>query len=389
MGEVNHGSELSILGLVQVPSTGFKKGNIINIENTVNSIDECLNELERISGAEINSALLAFSGISVSAVNNKAMVAISNSDYEITEEDKDRVLQAAQNVALPSDKTILQLIERQYIVDGYDGIKDPVGMVGSRLEVEVVLLFAAAAAIQNLQRSTARISLDIDKLIYSQLFVADAVIMPAEKEMGVVLIDIGAGITEVSVFEQGTLLFTSILPVGGEYITKDLAIVLRTSIEEACRIKESYGVASSEIARDDILVDVRNMQGKEGTQVSQRVIAEIIGARISEMGEMIYSELEQFACLDRLPGGVVLTGGGAQLEGLVDVLKDILNVPVRMGFADRLKGLPVELNKPQNTVALGALLYGARYIGVPENEKSYSIAHVFHKLNYWLKDLFT
>jgi cell division protein FtsA len=183
MGDAGHGSGINILGLAQVPSTGLRKGNIIDIESTARSIDTCLNELERLTGVEIHNALTGFSGISISAVNNHAVVAVGNPNVEITPEDKDRVLQSAQNIALPPDKTIVQIIERQYIVDGYDGVKDPVGMVGNRLEAEVIVIIAATAAVQNLQRSANRINLHLDRLVYKPLLAGESVLMPAEKEM--------------------------------------------------------------------------------------------------------------------------------------------------------------------------------------------------------------
>jgi cell division protein FtsA len=310
MAELNQGQEINILGVSHVPSLGLRKGNIIDIESTARSIDSCLNDLERLTGVDIASTLLGFSGSSVYAINNHAVVAVGNPSYEITQDDRHRVLQSACNIALPPDKTIVQAVERQYIVDGYDGVKDPIAMVGSRLELETTIIVAATAAIQNMHRSMQRINLQTEKIVYNPLLVAEAVLLPTEKEMGVVLLDIGGGTTEISFFEAGSLLYTSVLPVGGEYITRDLAIVLKTSLEEAGRIKERNGVASPEIARNDVIINVKNVQGKEIRQVSQEVVAEIISARVMEIVEMIYAELKQFACLDRIPGGIVVTGGG-------------------------------------------------------------------------------
>lgn len=366
----------------------MRKGNIVDIESTARSIDECLNELERLTGVEIVSAISGFSGMSITAVNNHAVIAVGNANYEITEDDKRRVLQSAQNIALSPDKIIVQIIERQYIVDGYDGVKDPVGMVGSRLEVEVVIIIAAAAAIQNLQRSTNRINLHLEKFIYNPLLMAESVLMPAEKEMGVALVDMGGGTTEISVFEQGTLSATGVLPIGGEYITRDLAIVLRTSIEEASRIKEEAGVASPSIARSDIMVNVRNIQGNDLKQVSQHVIADIVSARVMEMAEMIHAELSQNTYLDKLPGGLVISGGGAQLSGIVDMMESYLNIPVRMGLPDNIKGLQRELNRPQNAVVLGCVNYGAKRANHSMIEKSQRFSTMFGKITYWVKDLF-
>lgn len=388
LAEVALGQVVSILGITQVSSSGLKKGNIVDIEGTAKAIDNCLNELERLTGVEIYSALLGFSGASISAVNNRAVVAVGNPGYEITRDDKERVLQSACNITLPPDKIIMQTIERQYIVDGYEGVKDPVGMVGSRLEAEITIITAAGAAIQNMQRSTARVNLQVDKLVYSPLLVSESVLLAAEKEMGVVLIDLGAGTTEITLYQGGSILYSSVLPLGDEYITRDLAIVLKTSIEEAGRIKEEYGAASPGLISEDNMVAIKNVQGKEAKQVSQQVIAEIINARVIEMAEMIYAEIKRYDYLESIPGGMILTGGGAELAGLADVMEEYLGIPVRLGMPENIPGLPAELNRPQYAAVLGGVIYAAQYRGAVHREDK-ALAGIVQKVNYWLKDLFS
>lgn len=388
LAEVIPGQDVSVLGIAQVPSTGLRKGNIIDIENTAQDIDNCLNELERLTGVEITSALVGFSGTSVHAVNNHAVVAVGNSNYEITQEDKDRVLKSTQNIALPPDQTIVQTISRQYIVDGYDGVKDPVGMAGSRLEVEVAVIIAAAAGLQNLHRSATRINLQIEQMIYNSLLAAEAVVLPAEKEIGAALVDIGGGTIDIAIFEEGSLLFTSVLPVGGDYITKDLAIVLRTSIEEAARVKEKHGIASPNMVGEEINIKVNNIQGGESKLVSQQMVADIINARVLEIAEMINAELGQSGLRERLPGGVIITGGGAQLTGMVETLEEFLNLPVRLGIAENIKVVATDINKPQNAVVLGGLIHAARNFRVVEYEQNQSLENIFSRLSFWLKDLF-
>ncbi|MEN6462051.1 MAG: cell division protein FtsA [Syntrophomonas sp.] len=388
LGEVIYGQDISVLGIAQVPSIGLRKGNIIDIENTAKAIDHCLNELERLTGLEISSAVVGFSGTSVQVVNNHAVVAVGNPNYEITQEDKDRVLKSSQNIVLPPDKTIVQTIARQYIVDGYDGVKDPIGMVGSRLEVEVAVIIAAAAGLQNLHRSATRINLQIEQMVYNPLLVAESVLLPAEKEIGVALVDIGGGTTEIAIFEEGSLVFTSVLPVGGDYITKDLAIVLRTSIEEAARVKENHGFASPGMVSDEMNINVNNIQGGESKIVSQHMVADIINARVLEMAEMINVELEQSGFRERLPGGVVLTGGGAQLTGIVETLEEFIHLPVRLGIAENIKAVATDTIKPQNAVALGGLIHLARNYRAVESEQNQSLENVFSRLSFWLKDLF-
>jgi cell division protein FtsA len=350
-------------------------------------IDECLHKLERLAGKEIDSAILGYSGSSISTLNNRAVVAVGNPNYEIATEDKSRVLQSARNVALPMDRCVVQTIERQYVVDGYDGVKDPVGMVGSRLETEVTIVIAATAAIQNMYRCAEKIDLQIERLIYNPILAAQAVLLPAEKEMGVVLIDIGGGTTDIAYFEGGKLLHASVLPVGGDYITRDLAIVLKTSLEHAVKIKEEDGVAGPEQASDANIIKVQNLRGKEVRQVSQQVIADIINARVVELIEMIYAELQRFGCLEQMPGGIVLTGGAAQLKGIDEVMEKHLDITVRLGIPENLRGVQSDINRPEYATVIGGLIYAGNNLDLSYENKP-RVNGLFNKINYWLRDFF-
>lgn len=387
MAEVFPGEEIHILGVATVPAVGIKKGHIVDIESASRAMDDCLSELERLTGVQISSAWIGFSSASISTINNHSVIAAGNPSYEITPEDKSRVHQSARNIALSPDKSIVQVVERQYIVDGYDGVKDPVGMVGSRLEAEVTLILAATAAIQNLQRCARHIHLTPEQIIYNPMLAARSVLVPAERDMGVGLIDIGGGTTDISVFAGGTLLHSAVLPLGGDYVTRDLAIVLKTSLEEAAALKEKHGVARPEDADQEQLLTIRNLQGKEVQQVSQAVIAEIISARIAEMLELIYGELRQFGCLDKLPGGLVLTGGGSELPGLVAMCEQYLNVPVRLGVPENIRGIATEYNRPRNAVLLGGLLYAASKMDIKFENKQ-GLITLFDRIGSWLKEFF-
>ncbi len=388
LAEVDYNKNINIIAVTQAPSLGLRKGNIIDIEKTTKSIEDCLNDLERLAGVEVFNTLVGFSGTSISAINNHAVVAVGNPDYEITQEDKERVIQSVQNIALPPDKTVVQIVERQYIVDGYEGVKDPVGMVGSRLEAEVTIIIAATAAVQNLLRSAYRINLQIDKIVYNPLLVAESVLLPTEKEMGVAVVDIGGGTTEITYFENGSIMNTAVLPVGGEYITKDLAIVLKTSIEEAARIKEKEGNMAPDIADGDRIIDVRNVYGKDVKQVSQQVVAEIISARVAEITEMIYVELKNFGCLRKIPGGIVLVGGEAKLPGIVNVIEDYIDIPVRLGMPENIRGITADFNHPQNATVLGGLIYAARNLTL-DYGRSEGLMGIGDKFKYWLRELFS
>ena len=381
------GQELHILGLVQVPSLGVRKGNIIDIESTSQSIDTCLNELERLTGIEIFGATIGFSSVSISIIGNHAVVAVGNPLYEINEEDKQRVLQSARNISIPLDRTIIQTIVKQYIVDGYDGVKDPVGMAGSRLEAEVSVIVGAVAGIQNLQRTAHRINLRMDQLVYNSLLASTAVLSPTEKEMGVGLVDIGGGTIEISYFENGNMIYTNVLPMGDEYITKDLAIVLRTSMEEAAKIKENHGLASPDMANKEIMLNVPNIQGKDTSKISQQVVADIISARVIEMSEMIMAEFNQFGCLEYMPAGIVLTGGGAELAGFVKVMEEYINIPVRLGWPENIKGIADEYNRPRNAAVLGGLIFNQQH-AIKTPTGSSKISGIVGKVSSWFTDLF-
>ncbi len=387
VGEVSQNSGMNILGITTVSSNGLRKGNIIDIEQAARAIDTCLDDLERMTGIAISSVLAGYSGSSIYTVNNHAVIAVSNPNYEISEEDKNRVLQSARNVALPMDKCVVQTVERQYIVDGYEGVRDPVAMVGSRLEVEVTIIIAATAAVQNLLRSAGKINLHIDKLAFNPILAAESILLPAEREMGVALVDIGGGTTEISYFEGGNLLYASVLPVGGDYITRDLAIVLKTSIEDAARIKEQNGVAGPGLAREDIVVEVNNLHGKGTRQVSQQVIADVIHARVIEIIQMIHSELNQFDCLKRLPGGIVLTGGGAHLAGITEIMEEYLNISIRAGIPENLQGIPSDINRPEYATVIGGLIYSAKNLDI-NDEDDQGLPGLFNRLSYWVKDFF-
>ncbi|WP_073091905.1 cell division protein FtsA [Thermosyntropha lipolytica] len=389
LGEFISGKEINILGVSQVFSSGLRKGNVIDIENTAQAIAGCLGELERLTGLEVGQAVVGFSGADIFSINNRAVIAVGNPGNEILPEDRERVLKSAQNIPLPPDKIILQRVERQYIVDGYEGVRDPVGMMGSRLEAEVAVIVAKAAAVQNLYRSAERINLQIEKCFYNALLAAEAVLLPTEKEIGVVLVDIGAGTTEVSFFERGSLACTAVLPIGGEYITRDIAIVLKTSLGEALRIKEHYGVASPFLVKEGITIKIKNIQGNQTREVSARMVAEIIQARVLEMMEMIRDRLISFGCLSRMPGGIVVVGGEVMLPGMVQVMEEYFGVPVRIGVPNSIRGITNDFALPQNAAVIGAVVCAAKGRACVPGHNNQGFYKFFDKLGYFCKDLFS
>jgi len=379
---------VNVLGISEVPSAGLRKGNIIDIENAAGAIDNCLNELERLCGISIASARVGFSGGNVATLANRAVVAVGNPASEIVREDVERVMRAAKMIAIPPDRSIIHLLPRQFIVDGYEGVADAVGMVGSRLEVEVVLVTATTTAVQNLVKSVDRTGLKVKQLTLNPLLVAKSVLSPAEKEMGVVLVDIGGGTTDVSIYEKGSLVFTSILPVGGEYITRDLAVGLRTTLDEADRIKETHGCAWVEMARDDVMTDVANINGKEVRQVSEKMVASIIQPRVEEILELIQSELFRAGMIGIPPGGLVLTGGTSNLKGITRVVEEYLHIPSRIGLPENTTVLDNELRQAQYSAVLGALLYDMKSATSDTVMDHELLGNWLGRMIYWFRDLF-
>ncbi len=384
LAEIHTPQRISVLGISALPAQGIKRGHIVDIEAAARSIDKALNALEGLTGVEVHKATVGYSGISLSTFNNRTAVAIGTPDYEISEDEKRRVLQSAQTISLPPDKGIVQVVERQYIIDGYEGVKEPLGMAGSRLEVEVTIVTAALAAVQNLQRTLGRINLEIERLVFNPLFSSTAVLKATEMEMGVALVDIGGETVDISVFQEGTLLSSAVLPVGGEHISKDLAIILKIPLEAARQLKENH---PGQMLAEDQVLEIEESEGLEGRQVSQQLVAEIVSARVLEIAEMVYAELVQSGLLERIPAGLVLTGGGAELNGITQEFENYLDIPVRLGLPDYIVNLAGEYQRPCYSALMGGLINCARY-NQPHIESRRGLSVLFGKISDWYRDFF-
>lgn len=262
VAEVTTQGRLNIIGLGETPSGGLRKGIIVDIENTARAIEKAVEQAERMSGCHVTTVFVGLTGPHIGSVNNRGVVAVTGEDGEVGPEDVERVLQAARVIPLPSDRRIIHVLPRQYIVDGYDGIMDPIGMSGSRLEVETQIVTAAAAAIQNTLKSVQRAGLQVEELVLNPLASAEAVLQPAEKELGTVVVDIGGGTTEIAVFSEGSLWYASVLPIGSEHITSDLAVGLRTPLSQAEVIKKEHGCVSMEGINENETVEVQVVGGR-------------------------------------------------------------------------------------------------------------------------------
>ena len=282
---------------------------------------------------------LAVGGAHLSSINNKGVVAITNRNREITADDVDRVLQTAKVVALPQDRKIIHIHPRQYTIDGNDGIIDPIGMAGARMEAEINIVTASSNALQNLLRCVHKSGLQEEELVPAPLASAEAVLLPDERDLGCMVVDIGGGTTECAIFDQGRLWFTSVLPVGGNLITNDVAIGLRIPVEVAEVIKVEHGCVLTDLMPDNEMISVPDMVGRDTKKVSKKVLASIIEPRVREIFSLIKNELKKSGYRGVLPGGIIITGGVAQLNGLVELAAEEMDLPIRIGYPDKISGV--------------------------------------------------
>lgn len=348
-----------VRAIVKANNSGLRRGMVVDIEETVSAISAVLEEAERISQSPINSAYVGIGGAHIHSVNSKGVIAVSRADGEIAAEDIKRVIDAARAVAMPPNQEILHVIPKSYIIDGQTSIKDPLGMVGVRLEVETHVIGGSSAAMKNLTKSVEQAGLAVNDLIFSLLATEKVLLSKKQKEMGVILIDFGAGTTGLAVFEEGELIHCNILPVGSMHITNDIAIGLRISLEAAEKIKLKYASALSEKIKNDEVINLGNFDSQEKEKVSKKYVAEIVDARLDEIFTMVKDELKKIGRDGMLPAGVIFTGGGSKLEGLITYTKENLRLPAQIGYPMlEISGMVDKLDDPIYTTSVGLMLRG-------------------------------
>ncbi|HHV80012.1 MAG TPA: cell division protein FtsA [Firmicutes bacterium] len=355
-----------IAGVGTSTSAGMKRGVVVDIERTVKSIAEAVERAERMSGVPVKSAYINISGAHVGTCNNRGVIAVSREDKEITQEDVDRVMEAARVINIPSDREIVHVLPRQFVVDGYEGVRDPVGMMGVRLEVEAQIVTGAVTSIQNVLRSVYRAGLQVDDVVLAALASGEAVLQPAEKELGVVVVDIGGGTTDLAIFEQGSLWYAGVIPIGGEHITNDLAVGLRTPINQAESVKVRYGKALASLVPDDAYITVTGVGGSSKREASQKTVCTIIEARAQEIAEMIGAEIQKSGYSRIIPGGLVVTGGCSELPGFIDLLSERLDMPARKGTPGGVAGLVDAASSPSLACAVGLVIFASKQLGSKE-----------------------
>lgn len=363
-----------VIGVANTPSKGIRKGQIVNIEETTTSLLECVEAAERMAGYNINRALVAISGPHIASSNSRGVVAVAEPEAEINKDDIKRVIEAAQALSLPASREIIHVIPRYFTVDGQEGIKDPAGMSGVRLEVETNIITGSSTAIKNLTRSVSEIGVDAQSLVVSGLAAAESVLTETEKELGVVLVDIGGGTTDIVIYVEGSPFYTSVLPIGAKNVTNDLAIGLRLSLESAEKIKIALSTKKEkeeededkeegeEKTKNDDEIDLTDLGiTEEAKTISRKTLVEgIIKPRLNEIFTMVALEIKKSGATGLTPSGVVLCGGGAQTVGIVDSAKRVLAMPVRVGQPNNLTGLIDDIQTPEYAVATGLVLYKAK-----------------------------
>jgi cell division protein FtsA len=348
----------NVIGVGISPSHGMRKGHVIDVEELIHNIISSLEDAERMAGVPVNHVFVGISGSHVESFDSRGVIAISGA--EITVEDVGRVLEAAQAVSIPANRRILHIEPKSYAVDEQRGIKNPVGMTGIRLEVEAHIVTGHIQHVKNIEKCVDQAGVDIDDIVPATIAASDAVLTKRQKELGVVVIDIGAGCTSVAVFEEGTILYSVSLPIGGESVTNDIAIGLRTSIDTAEKIKIEFGsVLPQEIAERE-MIDLSSVSKVDTQTVSKRYMAEIMQARYFEIFSLVKRELERIGRSGMLPAGALLTGAASKAPGVLDLARDVLGLPVQMGFPVDIGGVIEKVDDPAYATALGTLIWGMR-----------------------------
>jgi cell division protein FtsA len=381
-------SGIDIIGVGSHPSEGLRKGVVVNIESTVESIKRAVEEAERISGCEIRSVHVGIAGGHIRGQNSLGIVAVKG--REVDADDVERAIDAARAIAIPLDRQILHTLPQYYVVDEQDGIRDPVGMSGVRLEAKVHIVTGAVTSIQNIVKSVNRVGLDIDDIVLEQLASSEAVLSNDEKDLGVALIDIGGGTTDIAIFSEGSIKHTAVLPVGGNYVTSDIATGLRTPIAEAEKIKIRYGCAYMPLIPKDESIEVPSVGGRESREVSRQILGRIIEPRMDEILTMAYKEISKSGCEEILAAGAVLTGGASILEGVPELAEQIFQMPVRRGCPMGIGGLTDVVNSPLYATAVGLSLYGSRNLALHRLGRAEGgfVNRTFRRLKQWVLEFF-
>jgi len=356
VGELSPDGKIEVIGFGSAPSRGLKRGVVVNIESTVQSIQRAVEEAELMAGCEINSVYTGIAGSHVRSLNSHGIVAIR--DKEVTPSDVERVIDAARAVAIPADQRILHVLPQEFIIDSQEGIREPVGMSGVRLEAKVHLVTGAVSAAQNIIKCVQRCGLGVDDIVLEQLASSYACLTDDEKELGVCLVDSGGGTTDIAVFYGGAIQHTAVIPIAGDQVTNDIAVSLRTPTHHAEEIKIKYACALSQLANPDETIEVPSVGERPPRRLARQTLAEVVEPRYEELYHLVRDELRRSGFEEMIAAGIVLTGGSAKMEGAVELAEEVFHMPVRLGTPQHVDGLSDVVRNPIHATGVGLLLYG-------------------------------
>jgi len=376
---------LDIVGIGTSPSKGLRKGVVINIESTVSAIQKAIREAELMAGCEIKSVFAGIAGGHIRGLNSQGVIAIKN--REVTSEDLQRVIDAAKAIAIPMDREVMHILPQEFIIDDQDGIREPLGMSGVRLEAKVHIVTGAVASAQNIIKSCNRAGADVADIVLEQLASSEAVLSSDEKELGVALVDIGGGTSDIAIFSEGAIKHTSVLSIGGDHLTNDIAVGLRTPMAEAEKIKQAYGCCLTSMVGKDETIEVPSVGGREARILSRQLLAEILEPRVEEVFSLVNREITKSGYGDLIASGVVITGGSAILPGMPELAEQVFNLPVRRGNPLDIGGLTDVVNSPIYATGVGLVKYGSMNTQV----QNFSIGekNIFERVSRRMKEWFS
>ncbi|WP_281648895.1 cell division protein FtsA [Parendozoicomonas sp. Alg238-R29] len=355
VGEITDRDTIEVVGIGSHPSRGLRKGVVVNIESTVQSIQRAVEEAELMAGCQIDSVYVGIAGNHIRSLNSHGIVAIR--EREVTSADMERVIDAAQAVAIPADQKILHILPQEYVIDTQEGVKEPLGMSGVRLEAKVHLVTCAVNAVQNIEKCIRRCNLDVDDVILEQLASSYSVLTEDEKELGVCMVDIGGGTTDIAIFTEGAIRHTAVIPIAGDQVTNDIAMALRTPYQHAEDIKIKYACALTQLAGADETIKVPSVGDRPPRDLSRQALAEVVEPRYDELFTLIQAELRRSGFEELVAAGIVLTGGTSKMEGVIELAEEIFHMPVRLGLPQNIEGLADVVRNPIYATSVGLLQY--------------------------------
>jgi len=386
VGEITPDGTIDVIGIGTNGSRGLKKGVVVNLESTVHSIQRAVEEAELMAGCQINSVFVGIAGSHISSLNSSGVVGIKES--EVIPSDIERVIDAARAVVIPADQKILHIMPQEFIIDGQEGIKEPVGMAGIRLEAKVHIVTGAVSAAQNIIKCVRRCGLEVDDIILEQLASSSSVLTDDEKELGVCLVDIGGGTTDIAVFCDGFIRHTAVIPIAGDQVTNDIAVALRTPTQHADEIKLKYACALTQLVQEDEMIDVPSIGDRPTRKISRGNLAEIIEPRYEELMMLVQAELRRSGYEDIVAAGIVLTGGSAKVEGLVELAEEVFHMPVRLGYPQYVSGLSEVVRNPIYATGVGLLLFGQQNSVANGGEMKNGFEAMWEKMKSWFQGNF-